>query len=113
MKTKIIANWFWMTLAVLLVAYILPGVSIDNLVTAIVAAAVLGILNAFIRPTLVFLTFPITILTLGLFSIIINAFLVILASVLVPGFAVTNFWWALLFSILLSLVNGLFHRWEK
>ncbi len=110
---KIIINWFWLTIAVLLAAYILPGVGVDNLVTAIVAAAVLGILNAFIRPTLIFLSFPITALTLGLFSIIINALLVLLASAIVPGFMVVNFWWALLFSLLLSLVNALFHYWEK
>jgi putative membrane protein len=113
MNTKIIANWFWMTIAVLLAAYILPGVSVDNLVTAIVVAAVLGILNTFIRPTLIFLSFPITVLTLGLFSIIINALLVLLASAIVPGFVVASFWWALLFSLLLSLVNALFHHWEK
>lgn len=96
-----------MTLAILIAGYLLPGVSVGGLVPALVAAAVLGIINILIKPVLVILTLPITILTLGLFLLVINAALVLLAASIVPGFAVAGFWWALIFSILISLVSSL------
>ena len=71
---------------------------------------VLGIINAFIKPVLIILTLPINILTLGLFTFVINALIIILTSGLVPGFKVNGFWWALLFSIVLSIVNSFLHQ---
>lgn len=94
------------TLAVLISAYILPGVHVDSLGTALVLSIILGILNTFLRPILVILTLPITVLSLGLFIFVINAFIIILAAKLVPGFKVDGFWWALLFSLVLSLVGS-------
>ncbi|MDE2058046.1 MAG: phage holin family protein, partial [Patescibacteria group bacterium] len=91
---------------------ILPGVSV-TLTGAVVLAIVLGALNIFIRPLLIVLTLPITLLTLGLFTIVINAFLVWLAALIVPGFSVANFWWAALFAIVLMLVNWVFHSWMR
>ena len=94
-------------LAVLFTAYLLPGISVDDFLTGIVIAALLALLNLTVKPVLIFLTIPITLITLGLFLLAINAFLVIIASSIIPGFTVDGFWWALLFSLILSLVNSL------
>lgn len=101
------------TLAILVVTYLLPGVSVDNAVTAIVVAAVLALLNTILKPVLIFLTFPITIVTLGLFLLVINALMILLAAKLVPGFRVDGFWWALFFSVILSIVTGIFNSLAK
>jgi len=93
------------TLAVGVTAYVVPGVSITDIWTAVVTAVVLGILNSILRPILLFLTLPVTVLTLGLFALVINTVIVLLASKLVPGFSVQGFWAALLFSIVLAVVN--------
>jgi putative membrane protein len=86
-------------------AYILPGVSISDVKTTIIVALVLALLNTFIRPILVLLTIPITILTLGLFLLIINALMVKWAASLVDGFHVDGWWSALLFSLIVSVVS--------
>ena len=106
----ILVNWFVTTIAILIVAYLLPGVAIRGLAAAIVAALVLGLINAIIKPVLIVLTLPLTILTLGLFTFVLNALLVLLTSAIVPGFYVQNFWWALLFSLLFSIVSFVLHR---
>ncbi len=93
--------------AVLVAAYILPGIKVSDFFTAVVVALVLGIANAIIKPILVILTLPINILTLGLFTLLINGLLVILVSKIVPGFHVDNIWWAILFSIVLSLISSI------
>lgn len=94
-------------LAVFVTAYLLKGVTVKNFGSAILVAIVLGVVNAIVRPVFVFLTIPVTILTLGLFLLVINALLIMLVDAIVPGFKVKSFWWALLFSIILSLVNGI------
>jgi putative membrane protein len=109
---KLFFHWLIAALAILIAAYIVPGVTI-TLVGALIAAVVLGAFNLFIRPILLVLTLPITILTLGLFSLVINALLVLLASYLVPGFAVAGFWTALLFALVLAIVNWVFHFWSR
>jgi putative membrane protein len=88
-------------------------VSVDTVVSALITAVVLGGINLLIRPVILFLTLPINILTLGLFTLVINAVLVLLASAVVPGFQVASFWWALLFSIVLTIVNSVLHRLSK
>ena len=105
---QLIINWIVSAIAILIVAYILPGVSVASFWTALVVAVVLGLVNAVIRPIILALTLPVNVMTLGLFTFVINALLVMLAARVVDGFAVANFWWALLFSLLLSLVNMLF-----
>ena len=95
------------SLAVLFSAYLLPGVSVENYTTAIIVAIVIALLNIFLKPILILLTIPVTVLTLGLFLLVINAFIILIAGELVPGFSVNGFWWALLFSIILSLVTSL------
>lgn len=102
----LVVNLFISTAAVLISSYIIPGIHVVDLYTAVILAVVLGILNTVIRPILILLTLPITIITLGLFTLIINAGLVILAGNIVPGFTVNGFWPALLFSITLSIVGG-------
>lgn len=92
------------TLAILLTAYLLPGVHIENAWTALLVSVVLAVLNVLVKPLLILLTLPITIVTLGFFLLVINALIIQLASGIVPGFLVDGFWWALLFSIVLSLV---------
>lgn len=94
-------------LAVMLTAAILPGIKVKNYWSAIVVAIVLGLLNYFISPVMVFLSIPITILTFGLFLFVINALIIMLAGYLVNGFEVKGFWWALLFSIVLSVISSL------
>lgn len=103
-----IIHWIVSVVAILIAAYLIPGVHI-TLVGAIVLAVVLGIFNIFLKPVLLILTLPITILTLGLFSLVINALLVMLADLLVPGFSIGGFWVALLFSVVVSIVNAFFH----
>ncbi|OKL41345.1 phage holin family protein [Pontibacter flavimaris] len=93
--------------AAMLAAYVLPGVSIDGFLTALILALVLAVLNAIVRPILVFLTIPVTILTLGLFLLVINAVIILLADYLIAGFAVDGFIWALLFSLVLSVITAI------
>lgn len=110
---NIILNWLLNAVAIVVSAYVLPGVHVQDFVVALILAVVLGIINAILKPILLILTLPINILTLGLFTFIINASLVMLAASLVKGFAVDSFWWALAFSLVLSLVNWFFHRLSK
>lgn len=93
--------------AVFLAAYLLSGVTVKNFWTAIVTAVLLAIVNAIIKPILVFLTIPITILTLGLFILVINALLLMLVDAILPGLKIKNFGWALLFGVVLSIINAL------
>ncbi|RPD38439.1 phage holin family protein [Chitinophaga barathri] len=95
------------SLAALLTAYLLPGVDIKDFTTALILAIVLGLLNLIVKPILVILTLPVTIITLGLFLLVINALIVLWASSLVEGFKVDNFWWALIFSVVLSIISGI------
>ncbi len=101
----ILINWLLAALAIMATAYLLPGVSLSGFVPALVTALVLGLVNAFIKPLLLLLTLPINILTLGLFTLVINALLIMLVSKLVSGFQVQGFWWALVFSVVLTVVN--------
>lgn len=100
--------------AVMILAYLLPGVGVASYWAAILVAVVLALLRLIVKPILVFLTFPITIVTLGLFLLVINAVIILLADYFVKGFAIENFWWALGFSILLSILQSiLFSLLEK
>lgn len=103
---KIIIHWLVSAIAVLISAYILAGVSVDGFLTALILAVVLGAINGFVKPVLVFLTLPITVMTLGLFILILNTLLILLAEAIVPGFSVDGFLWAFLFSVVLSIVSS-------
>ena len=92
--------------AVFITGYILSaGITIPSIWIAVVVAVVLGILNTFIKPFILLLTLPFNILTLGLFTFFINAFIVMITSWIVPGFIVINFWWAMLFSLILAIIS--------
>lgn len=103
------------TLAVLIASYLLPGVSIEgnSFFTALVVAAVLSFLNAIVKPIMILLTIPITIVTFGFFLLVINAFMILIASKLVSGFYVNGFWWALLFSLILSLTTSILESFNE
>jgi putative membrane protein len=101
----LIVRWFINALALMLVAYLYSGVKVDSIFTALIAALVLGLVNAFVRPLLVLLTLPVTVLTLGLFIFIINAFLFSFVAEVVPGFTVTGFFAALIGSLMFSVVS--------
>jgi len=98
-------QWLASGLAIIITAYLLPGVRVAGFFAALVTALILGLINAFIRPVLILLTLPLNILTLGLFTLVINALLIMLAAAVVPGFTVQGFWWALLFGLVLAVVN--------
>ena len=100
-------------IAVFILAHFLSGVQVDGYLTAIIVAVVLSILNLLVKPVLVILTLPITIVTLGLFLLIINALIILLADKLVDGFSVSSIWTALLFSILLSILQSILHSLLK
>lgn len=102
---QVLVHWLIAALAVMITAYILPGVTVGGFFVALVTALVLGLVNALIRPALLLLTLPLNALTLGLLTFVINALMVMLTSAIVPGFRVNGFWWALLFAIVLSLVG--------
>ena len=95
--------------AVIILAKLLPGVHLDNYTTALIVAAVLAILNVLVKPVLIIFTLPITILTLGLFLLVINAIIILLADKLIDGFAVSSIWTAILFSLLLSCLQSLLY----
>ncbi len=95
---------------VLLISWLLPGVEVAGYGTAIIVALVISLLQLIVKPILFILTLPVTIISFGLFLLVINAFLILLADAIVPGFTVANFWWAVLFSILLSLLGTFFFR---
>lgn len=103
------------TLAVLISSFLLPGVEVqdNNIFTAIIVAAVLAFLNAVVKPIMIVLTIPVTFFTFGLFLLVINALMIILASKLVDGFRVDGFWWALLFSFILSIVTSVLENVKK
>lgn len=106
---KFIIQLIISSLAVLISAYLLPGVEIvdNNFITALIVASVLAFLNAVVKPIMIILTIPITFVTLGFFLLVINALMILLAAKIVDDFKVQGFWWALLFSLILSIVTSI------
>ena len=110
---KFIVQVLISALAVMVTQYIIPGVSIDDFFTGIIVALLLGLFNATIKPFLVILTLPITVVTFGLFLLVINAFVINLAASFIDGFNVAGFWSAVFFSLILSLVTSVFGGMDK
>ena len=110
---KFLSKTLVTSVAVIFACFILKGVSVNSTFTAIMVAAVLGLLNSFVKPILVILTIPISILTLGLFLLVINTIIILLTAKLVSGFHVSGFWSAMGFSIVLSLVNSVLEAIRK
>lgn len=106
--TNLLIRLVLSALAVIICATVLPGADVDGFMTALIVAAVLALLNVLVKPVFVILTIPITMVTLGLFLLVINTVLILMVDWLVPGFTVDGFWWALVFSIILSLINSVF-----
>ncbi|MFY7866336.1 phage holin family protein [Roseateles sp.] len=104
---KILVRWLLLAAALLLVAHLYPGVEVKSFTSALIAALVLGLLNTLLRPILVLLTLPVTVLSLGLFLFVINALMFWAAAHLLSGFAVTGFWAALIGSLIYSLCGML------
>jgi len=104
---RLLIKWLILTLAVLLAAYLLEGIKVSGFFSAFLAAAMLGFLNVFFRPVLILLTLPVNILTLGLFTFLINALILKMTSGVIPGFEVHGFWTAVLGALLISGVNWL------
>ncbi len=102
---SLIIRWILNTLALLLVVNIVPGFHYRDWISLAIAAAVLGLLNAIVRPILWFITLPITILTLGLFLLVLNAIMLELTAWLVPGFAIEGFGWAIVGALVLSIIS--------
>lgn len=103
---NLLLRWLIISLIILAAAYVFPGIKVASIYVALIAAIVLGLINLIIRPILVILTLPINLITFGLFTFVINALLILLASSLVPGFSVASFWWALLLGFIISVVNS-------
>lgn len=100
-------------LAVLLTAYLLPGVDVTHYGYALLVAVVISIADVLVKPILILFTIPITVITLGLFLLVINAIIILLVDALVPGFQVDGFWWALAFSLIMSVFNSMFSDLSK
>lgn len=109
MLRKLIIN----SLIIFGLAYILNGITVESIWTALLVALVLGLLNLILKPILLLLSLPINILTLGLFTLVINAIIISLTDYLVTGFVIENFGWALLFGLIISLINSIISSLEK
>jgi len=103
----LLVRWLILTAAITIASYLITGIEVSGFFSAFFAAAILGVLNVFFRPILLILTLPINILTLGLFTVVINAFLLKMASGVISGFEVHGFWSAVWGALIISLVNWL------
>jgi putative membrane protein len=109
----IITRWLVITVAILLASMMVSGIRVESLTTAVVAAAILGIINVFLRPVLLILTLPLTILTLGVFAFVLNALMLLLVAYFVPGFEVDGFFSAFLGALIISIVSWIANRFIK
>jgi putative membrane protein len=101
----VLLRWLILTAAVLFASWLLDGIRVDGIYSALLAAALLGILNAVFRPLLILLTLPVNILTLGLFTFVINAVMLLVVSAFIPGFAVRGFWTAVIGALVIGVVS--------
>ena len=105
---KLLMHWAISAIFLYVLSFLFSGIIINSVMAAVVAAVVLGLINATLKPLLQLISLPITFLTLGIFYLVINAFMLMLVSALVPGFSVHGFWTAFFASIVLSLLNAVF-----
>ena len=104
---RILTHWIISAIAIIISAYFLQGVHVAGFITALIIALVLGAINGLIRPVLVLLTLPVTIVTFGLFLLVLNTLLIMLVAGIVPGFVLDSFLWAFIFGVVLSFVNAI------
>lgn len=109
---KVIGNVIISALVIITVSYLLPGFHVDSVLTALVVALVLGVLNTFVKPILIFLTLPINLITFGLFILVINTFLLVVADQLISGLEITSFGMAFVASILISIFSSFLNRFK-
>jgi putative membrane protein len=95
------------TLSIFAVAYVLAGIQLDSLMTALILAIVMAVLNVTLKPLLILITIPLTVITFGLFLLVVNVLVLYAAEFLIDGFSIAGFWWALAFSLLVSLVSSI------
>ncbi len=98
------------TLSIFAVSYVLSGIEIDSITTALILAVVMAVLNVTLKPLLIVLTIPLTVITFGLFLLVVNVLVLYAADALIDGFRIAGFWWALAFSLLVSLVNSILFK---
>jgi putative membrane protein len=110
---RLLVKLMYTSICVITLAYLFKGIHVDDMTAALVAAAVLSLLNTFLKPILILFTLPLTLFTMGLFLVVINAIIILVADYLLDAFRVDSFWWALLFSILLSIATSMFEGMEK
>lgn len=101
------------SIGVLIASYLLPGVYVEDFISAVIIAVLLSLLNVTVKPLLIVLTIPLTIFTLGIFLLVINGIIILIADSIIPGFQVDGFLWALIFSLVLSLINSLLSDLNK
>ena len=102
---KLLVKWSLSAVALMFLTYLLPGIMVKSFGSALLAAAVIALLNSIVRPILIVLTLPVTVVTLGLFLLVINALMFWLAGSMLSGFEVSSFWWALAGAIVYSLLS--------
>lgn len=107
---EVILKWIIYSILIIFTAWIVPGISVENFASAMLVCLIIGIINAYIRPLVQFISLPVNFLTLGLFSFVINALLLMLAGILTPGFEVNGFLSALLGSIILALFANVINK---
>jgi len=108
-----ITNLLINTISIFAVSYILSGIQIESFITALIVAVVMAILNVTLKPLLILITIPLTIVTLGLFLLVVNVLVLYAAAALIDGFQIAGFWWALAFSLLVSFINSVLFGLEK
>lgn len=108
-----IRNLLINTVSIFAVSYILTGIEVDSFVTALIVAVVMAVLNVTLKPFLILITIPITIVTFGLFLLVVNVLVLYAAAALIDGFYIAGFWWALAFSFLVSIVNSILFGPDK
>jgi len=109
----LLTRWLVITVAILLASTIVSGIRVESLTTAVIAAAILGVINVFLRPVLLLLTLPLTILTLGVFAFVLNALMLLLVAYFVPGFEIDGFFSAFLGALIISIVSWIANRFIK
>ena len=108
-----IRNLLVNTISIFAVSYILSGIEVDSFIIALVVAVVMAVLNVTLKPFLILITIPLTIITFGLFLLVVNVLVLYAADALIDGFHIAGFWWALLFSLLVSFINSILFGLEK
>jgi len=112
-KGGMIRNLLINTISIFAVSYILSGIQVESFITALIVAVVMAILNVTLKPLLILITIPLTVITFGLFLLVINVLVLYAAAALIDGFQIAGFWWAIAFSLLVSFINGVLFGLDK